>query len=66
MPQMSLHVPVDAASPGTLCVIARMTAAMARMRWSARHPPAGPVSSSVETLHASRLAGCVTMTLTAR
>lgn len=63
---MSLRVPVDAASPGTSCVMARMTAAMAQMRWSARRPPVGPVSSSVETLHASRPAGCVTMTLTAR
>lgn len=64
--QMSSLVQAAAASPVTLCVTVRMTAVMAQMRWNVLHPPVGPVNSSVETLHASRPAGSVTTTLTAR
>lgn len=64
--QMSSRVPVAAASPATLCVMVRTTVATARMRWSVHRPPAVPVSSSVETPHASQPAGYVMMMLTAR
>lgn len=64
--QTSSHVPVAAASLGTLCATARMTVAMALMRWSALRPPVVPVSSSAGTPHASQPAGCATMMSTAR
>lgn len=64
--QTSSRAPAGAASPVTLCATVRTTAATARTRWRARRPPAAPVSSSVETPLASRPAGCVTTTSTAR
>lgn len=63
---MSSLVPVAAASPGTLCAMARMTATMAAMSWTVPHPPAVPMSSSVAPPPASPLAGYVMMMQTAQ
>lgn len=64
--QMSSRAPAAVASPATLCVTARTTVVTALMRWSVRRPHVVLVSSRVETHRASRPAGCVMMTLTAR
>lgn len=63
---MSSHVPAVAASLKTLCVTVRTTVAMALTRWNVLRPPVVPVNSSVETRHASLLAGCAMMTLTVK
>lgn len=63
---MSSHVQVAVVYLVTLCVTARMTAEMAQTSWSVPLRPAAPVSSSAGTHHASRSAGSVMMTWTAR
>lgn len=63
---MSSLAPAVAASPGTLCAMARMTVMMAVTSLTVPHQPVVPMSSSAAPPPASPSAGCAMMMQTAQ